>query len=66
MDYKADKFYRLLCMNEWLVRGEALRKQALICAFNVTPKSVQRDLESLRIYFFENDEGDLRCDRRNG
>lgn len=64
MDYKADKSYRLLRMNEQLARGEVLRKESLTSAFNVTPKTVQRDLESLRIYIFENGEGDLRYDRK--
>lgn len=64
MDYKADKSYRLLRMNEQLARGEALRKESLVSAFDVTPKTVQRDLESLRVYLLENGEGDLRYDRR--
>lgn len=65
MDYKADKSYRLLRMNEQLARGEVLRKESLVSAFTVTPKTAQRDLESLRIYLLENGEGDLRYDRRN-
>lgn len=65
MDYKADKSYRLLRMNEQLARGEVLRKESLFSIFNVTPKTVQRDLESLRIYIFENGEGDLRYDRKH-
>lgn len=65
MDYKADKSYRLLRMNEQLARGEVLRKDSLVSAFDVTPKTVQRDLESLRIYLFENGEGDLRYDRKH-
>ena len=54
MDYKADKSCRLLRMNEQLTRGEVLRKESLVSAFDVTPKTVQRDLESLRIYLLEN------------
>jgi len=64
MDYKSDKTYRLLRMNEQLSRGEVLRKDALISAFGVTPKTVQRDLDSLRVYLTETGEGDLRYDRK--
>ena len=52
-------------MNEQLSRGEVLRKESLVCAFNVTPKTVQRDIESLRKYLFENGEGELCYDRKN-
>jgi len=65
MDYKSDKSYRLLRMNEQLARGEVLRKDSLISAFGVTPKTVQRDLDSLRLYLSETGEGDLRYDRKN-
>jgi|LSQX01.2.fsa_nt_gb predicted DNA-binding transcriptional regulator YafY len=65
MDYKTDKSYRLLRMNEQLACGGVLRKESLASAFDVTPKTVQRDLESLRIYLLENGEGDLRYDRKH-
>jgi predicted DNA-binding transcriptional regulator YafY len=52
-------------MNEQLARGEALKKDALISAFGVTPKTVQRDIDSLRLYLSETGEGDLRYDRKN-
>lgn len=65
MDYKSDKSYRLLRMNEQLGRGDVLRKDALISAFDVTPKTVQRDIESLRLYLTETGEGELRYDRRH-
>jgi predicted DNA-binding transcriptional regulator YafY len=66
MDYKSDKTYRLLQMNEQLARGEALRKGALVSAFGVTPKTAQRDIESLRLYLTETGEGELRYDRKRG
>ncbi|MDR1623015.1 MAG: WYL domain-containing protein [Synergistaceae bacterium] len=66
MDYKSDKTYRLLRMNEQLARGEVLYKDALISAFGVTPKTAQRDLESLRMYLTETGEGELRYDRKRG
>lgn len=65
MDYKSDKSYRMLRMNEHLARGEVLRKDALISAFGVTPKTVQRDIDSLRLYLSETGEGDLRYDRKH-
>jgi predicted DNA-binding transcriptional regulator YafY len=52
-------------MNEQLTRGEVLKKDALISAFGVTPKTIQRDIDSLRFYLSETGEGDLRYDRRN-
>jgi predicted DNA-binding transcriptional regulator YafY len=64
MDYKSDKTYRLLQMNEQLARGEILRKDALVSAFGVTLKTAQRDLESLRLYLTETGEGELRYDRK--
>ena len=63
MDYKLDKSYRLLRMNEQLAHGEVLRKDALISAFGITPKTAQRDLESLRLYLTETGEGELCYDR---
>jgi predicted DNA-binding transcriptional regulator YafY len=65
MDYKSDKIYRLLRMNEQLARGGVLRKDTLISAFGVTPKTAQRDIESLRLYLSETGEGELRYDRKN-
>ena len=65
MDYKSDKAYRLLRMNEQLARSEVLRKDALISVFGVTSKTVQRDIESLRLYLSETGEGELRYDRKN-
>jgi predicted DNA-binding transcriptional regulator YafY len=51
-------------MNEQLARGEVLRKEALVSAFSVTPKTVQRDIESLRLYLTGTGEGELRYDRK--
>jgi len=65
MDYKSDKSYRMLRMNEQLARGEVLKKDALVSAFGVTPKTVQRDIDSLRLYLSETGEGDLRYDRKH-
>lgn len=65
MESKFDKSYRLLRMNEQLAHGEVLRKESLVSAFGVTPKTVQRDIESLRVYLLENGDGDLRYDRKH-
>ena len=64
MDYKSDKTYRLLRMKEQLSRGGTLYKDALISAFGVTPKTVQRDIESLRLYLSGMGEGELIYDRK--
>lgn len=64
MEYKTEKAYRLLQMSEQVTRGEVLRKDALATAFDVTTKTVQRDLESLRFYYAETGKGELRYDRK--
>lgn len=65
MDFKSNKSYRLIHMNEQLARGELLRKDTLIAAFDVTPKTIQRDIDSLRFYLMERGVGELVYDRRN-
>ncbi|MDR0916493.1 MAG: WYL domain-containing protein [Oscillospiraceae bacterium] len=64
MDYKSDKSYRLLKMREMLERGEVLRRDALVSDFGVTPKTVQRDIASLRLYLDATGGGELRYDRK--
>lgn len=44
---------RLLCLYSKLVAGEVLSKAALAQEFNVTPRSIQRDIEALRCFFSE-------------
>lgn len=51
---KVDKGFRLLAMYERLNRGELLVKEELEHEFNVTPKTVQRDIDDLRAYLAEN------------
>lgn len=51
---KVDKGFRLLAMYERLNRGELLVKGELEHEFNVTPKTVQRDIDDLRAYLAEN------------
>lgn len=65
MDYKANKSYRLIYMNEKLSHGELLRKDTLVAEFDVSPKTIQRDIDTLRFYLIERGIGDLLYNRRN-
>lgn len=50
MGYKENKSFRLLSMYERLNKGELISKTRLAREFNVTEKSVQRDIDDLRAY----------------
>ena len=50
MDYNGNKGFRLLSMYERLNKGELLFKSKLANEFNVTEKTVQRDIDDLRAY----------------
>lgn len=50
MDYNGNKGFRLLSMYERLNKGELLFKSRLAGEFNVTEKTVQRDIDDLRAY----------------
>jgi predicted DNA-binding transcriptional regulator YafY len=52
-------------MYKQLSYGESLKKNVLINEFNVTAKTVQRDIDDLRLYLNESSEGDLCYDRKN-
>lgn len=52
-DYSANRGYRLLNIFERLNRGEALIKEQLANEYNVSLKTIQRDIEELRFYFYE-------------
>jgi len=60
MDFKEDKSIRLLQMYEKLIHGEPLSKEKLVQNFGVTPKTVQRDIESLRIFLEETYGGEIK------
>lgn len=47
-----DKNTRLLELYIMLTRGEALRKGELARKFGVAEKSIQRDIEDLRNFFY--------------
>jgi predicted DNA-binding transcriptional regulator YafY len=60
-----EKALRLLTMYSRLVDGKLLKKEELSIEFGITQRSVQRDLETLRIFFAEEMLGkELIYDRR--
>lgn len=61
---KSDKIFRLLQMHERLSRGEHLIKSNTISEFGIPAKTFQRDIDSLRSYYFEQGVGELIYDRR--
>ena len=50
---KRDKSFRLLNIYEMLSRGEVLNKEDLALKYNVSQKTIQRDINELRKYFDE-------------
>lgn len=46
-----DKIYRLLTLQQQLLSGNAIDKKAMANRFEVSEKSLQRDLETLRAYY---------------
>ena len=54
------KGQRLLAIYDRLLHGEVLTKEALAQAYGVTAKSIQRDIEELRIFLAETE---LKADR---
>lgn len=45
------KTFRLMTLQSRLLHGEVLRKRTLAQEFGVSERSIQRDLENLRVYF---------------
>ena len=60
-----DRIYRLLALQEQLLSGNAIDKKAAAAQFEVSEKSLQRDLETLRAYYTEQGN-DLQYDRQSG
>lgn len=60
-----DKIYRLLALQQQLLSGNAIDKKAMADQFEVSEKSLQRDLETLRAYYAGQDN-DLQYDRESG
>jgi predicted DNA-binding transcriptional regulator YafY len=65
MTEKTDKTFRLLQLHERLSRGEAITKAETIQAFGIPPKTFQRDIESLRLYYSEQHGSDLFYDKKS-
>lgn len=59
-----DKIYRLLTLQQQLLSGNAIDKKAMANRFEVSEKSLQRDLETLRAYYAGQDN-DLQYDRES-
>lgn len=66
-DFKGNKGFRLINIYERLNRGEIINKASLSQELCVSEKSIQRDIEDLRVYLAEthNDEAeiDIRYDK---
>lgn len=54
LDYKSNKGFRLLSIYESLNKGEVVSKAELANRFNVTLKTIQRDIDDLRAYIANN------------
>lgn len=67
LDYKGNKGFRLLSIHERLGRGEWISKAKLAKEYNVTGKTIQRDIDDLRAYLAENTlsvhAGDIKYDK---
>jgi predicted DNA-binding transcriptional regulator YafY len=64
MTNKIDKVFRLLQMHERLSRGESIIKGNAITEFGIPPKTFQRDIDSLRLHYTEQSQGELVYDRK--
>ena len=53
IDFGTNKGFRLLNIYERLNRGENVNKDDLAIEFNVSKKTIQRDINDLRVYIFE-------------
>ena len=53
LNYNGNNGFRLLNIYERLNKGEAVNKKQLALDFNVSPKTIQRDIDDLRIYIAE-------------
>lgn len=53
VSYGENKGFRLLHIYELLKRGEIVKKTHLSQEYGVTPKTIQRDIEDLRVYLAE-------------
>lgn len=67
LNYNGNKGFRLLSIYETLNKGEVVSKSRLAQLFNVTEKTIQRDIDDLRTYLadthFSESEVSIRYDR---
>lgn len=61
---KMDKIYRLLQLHERLSRGETIVKSDVLAEFGIPDKTFQRDIDSLRNYYFEQGGRQLVYERK--
>lgn len=70
IDYNGNKGFRLLSIYEMLNKGELITKPYLAEQFNVTEKTIQRDIDDLRAYLadthFAEGEVSIQYDRVRG
>lgn len=70
IDYNGNKGFRLLSIYEMLNKGELITKISLAEQFNVTEKTIQRDIDDLRAYLadthFAEGEVSIQYDRVRG
>ena len=55
VEFNTNKGFRLLNMNDRLKKGEILNKSSLAEEYNVTEKTIQRDIDDLRAYIADSD-----------
>ncbi|WNS41539.1 WYL domain-containing protein [Paenibacillus sp. MMS20-IR301] len=67
LDFNGNKGFRLLNMHELLNRGELIKKAELAERYGVTEKTIQRDIDELRVYLadtrFAEGEVSIKYDR---
>ncbi len=61
-NFKENKSFRILNLFETLNKGEDVSKSDLAKKFGVSIKTIQRDIEDLRIYLAENYQTDIDTD----
>lgn len=70
IDYNVNRGFRLLHIHGMLNKGELVSKTSLANQFNVTEKTIQRDIDDLRTYFADTHVGtsevSIKYDRVRG
>lgn len=63
MNYRGNKAFRLLEINQRLNKGQYLKKTELAESFGVTPKTIQRDIDDIRSYLAEGHISEIQYDK---